>query len=139
MKAKYSLSLLFSIVSGQLYAQSPSEKAAEPAKEEFVNPVPGQMIKDSQWGFMTSYEFMLSVSILIFGLFVIFVELYLIKTNRISQDRAVKFIIITLVIISTIYLITAGYNNNQIAPATGLLGTIAGYLLGRTGNPKEDE
>ncbi len=43
----------------------------------------------------------------------------------------VKFVTITLIIISTLFLITAGYSNNQIAPAVGLLGTIAGYLLGR--------
>jgi hypothetical protein len=30
------------------------------------------------------------------------------------------------------FLITAGYTSDQIAPMIGLLGTIAGYLLGKS-------
>jgi hypothetical protein len=40
---------------------------------------------------------------------------------------------ITLIIIGTMVLICAGYSNDQIAPAMGLFGTVAGYLLGRRG------
>jgi len=36
-----------------------------------------------------------------------------------------------LVIISTFFVITAGFGNEQIAPAIGLFGTDVGYLLGR--------
>jgi len=36
-------------------------------------------------------------------------------------------------------LITAGYSNDQIAPAVGLLGTIAGYLLGRIQHSNQQE
>jgi hypothetical protein len=38
---------------------------------------------------------------------------------------------ILFVIMATMVLITAGYNNEQIAPAFGLFGTIVGYILGR--------
>jgi hypothetical protein len=34
-----------------------------------------------------------------------------------------------LIIITSLFLVVAGYNNEQIAPVIGLLGTIAGYLL----------
>ena len=33
-------------------------------------------------------------------------------------------------------LITCGYNNEQIAPAFGLFGTIVGYMLGRFAQPQ---
>jgi hypothetical protein len=36
-----------------------------------------------------------------------------------------------LIISSSIFLIVAGYTSQQIAPAMGLLGTLAGYLLGK--------
>ena len=64
--------------------------------------------------------------------------------NKSSSNLEWKRILITLIIISTLFLITAGYSNDQIAPAIGLLGTIAGYLLGRIQNnsqtgQKQDE
>ena len=81
---------------------------------------------------MTTNELWLSFGVLIFGFLVMLIELYLMRINRFDQGQAVKFILVTLVITSALFLITAGFSNNQIAPAMGLLGTIAGYLLGRS-------
>lgn len=83
---------------------------------------------------LSRLEFVLSISVLIFGLLIILLEIFLIKTRQISSEDSIKFIVITLIITSTLFLITAGYSNDQIAPAVGLLGTIAGYLLGRIQN-----
>ncbi len=83
---------------------------------------------------LSSLEFGLSLIVLLFGMGVILLEIYLVTKQHISATETVKFIIITLIIISTLFLITAGYDNDQIAPAIGLLGTIAGYLLGRITN-----
>lgn len=80
---------------------------------------------------LTRLEFILSISVLVFGLVILLLQVYLIKTRKISSEDIIKFVTITLIIISTLFLITAGYSNDQIAPAVGLLGTIAGYLLGR--------
>ena len=80
---------------------------------------------------ISSWEFALSLIVLGFGILVLAFEVFLVLKLRISEDNTVKFIIVTLIITATLYLITAGYDNNQIAPAVGLLGTIAGYLLGR--------
>ena len=38
------------------------------------------------------------------------------------------------VITGSLVLITAGYSNEQIAPAFGLFGTVIGYMLGRMSN-----
>lgn len=87
---------------------------------------------------LSSLEFNLSIIVLCFGLIIILLEIYLIKSKTISSEESIKFIVITLIITSTLFLITAGYSNDQIAPAIGLLGTIAGYLLGRFQNSKEN-
>jgi hypothetical protein len=90
-------------------------------------------------GIITSFEFILSMSVLIFGLIIVIIEAILIKTAQISPENVVKFILITLILTATLFLITAGYDNNQIAPATGLLGTIAGYLLGKNNSKNKTE
>jgi asparagine N-glycosylation enzyme membrane subunit Stt3 len=89
---------------------------------------------------LSRLEFTLSMIVLAFGLSVIILEIILIRIKRIHADDTIKFITVTLIITSTLFLITAGYSNDQIAPAVGLLGTIAGYLLGRNQNVnlKED-
>lgn len=81
---------------------------------------------------MTAYEIWLSCGVLIFGLIVMGIELYLMKVNTFDQNQTIKFVLVTLIITSALFLIAAGFSNNQIAPAMGLLGTIAGYLLGRS-------
>ncbi len=80
---------------------------------------------------VSSYEFALSISTLVFGLIVLAMGLYIIMKKRVSFDNAIRFMTLTLIISSTLFLITAGYSNDQLAPALGLLGTIAGYLLGK--------
>ena len=88
---------------------------------------------------LSRLEFVLSIAVLVFGLIIILLEIFLIKTRQISSEDSIKFIVITLIITSTLFLITAGYSNDQIAPAVGLLGTIAGYLLGRIQNSNTQE
>jgi hypothetical protein len=83
--------------------------------------------------FWESKEFWTTALILLFGLIIIGVE-YLLLRNR-KNDKVEdfsKFFVITVIIIGTLVLIGSGLDNNQIAPAVGLFGTIAGYLLGRT-------
>ena len=80
---------------------------------------------------LSSWEFKLSLIVLIFGLIIICLEIFLIRSQQMNTESSIRIIIITLIITSTLFLITAGYSNDQIAPAVGLLGTIAGYLLGR--------
>ncbi len=98
---------------------------------QHVNPPPKEDNQGSGNHFITALESNLSMLVLAFGIITIFLEVYLIKTNKIDSNNAIKFIIVTLIITGTLFLITAGYDT-QISPALGLLGTIAGYLLGKT-------
>lgn len=83
---------------------------------------------------ITDFELLLALAILIFGLCVLCIELYLIKNKQIESEDAVRIVTMTLIIIGALFLVAAGYNNNQIAPPLGLLGTMAGYILGKATN-----
>ncbi|AWI25794.1 hypothetical protein HYN49_07700 [Flavobacterium pallidum] len=82
---------------------------------------------------MSDNAFNLSLCILGFGVLLIIGEIILVYRLSISPQDTIKFIVVTVIVIGSLYLITAGYTNDQIAPAMGLLGTIAGYLLGKMG------
>jgi len=82
----------------------------------------------------TPYEFWLTCLIALFGLAVIFALLMGIRHSRHTRAEDVaRPIIVVTVITGTLMLITVGYNNEQIAPAFGLFGTVVGYMLGRFG------
>lgn len=80
----------------------------------------------------TSIEIVLSVSVLIFTLVLIGIEAAIIVKSRKNwaPKSITKLIGLTLLISITVLLVVAGYDQDQIAPVTGLLGVIAGYLLG---------
>jgi len=83
-----------------------------------------------QW---TSVEIVLSVAILLFGLSCLLVESFLILkigVNKWDSHSVSRMIGLTLIITSGLTLVTAGYSSEQMSPVMGLLGTIAGYLLG---------
>ena len=82
--------------------------------------------------FTNSREFYLSLAILLFGLLTVALETVVITRSNWNLDP-LKIIGLTLVLTGCIFLISAGYNDRQIAPVIGLLGTIAGYILGREG------
>ena len=72
----------------------------------------------------------ISAVVLGFGAITIFVAARLIRHERDSQ--VILRVLATMLIITlAVFLIVAGYSDQQIAPAMGLLGTIAGYLLGK--------
>lgn len=79
----------------------------------------------------SNFEIILSISVLFFSLIVILTEIYIIKLKSFDPEQSIKFVLVTLIICAALFLITAGFSNDQIAPAMGLLGTVAGYLLGR--------
>jgi len=79
----------------------------------------------------------LSYSLLFFGLVVLFLIGYLIKVGK-DPEALLRSFGTILIIIAAVFLIVAGYSEKQIAPVIGLLGTVAGYLLGKS-QSKEDK
>lgn len=85
----------------------------------------------------TIQEIYMSIAVLIFGLLVVVAQTLLFYRQKADVEEAFKYFIVTLIIIGSLFLVTAGYGNEQIAPILGLLGTIAGYLLGKAFNSGE--
>ncbi len=73
----------------------------------------------------------LSIIILIFGVIVFGLMAFLINKGHEAND-VLRVCSLPLIIISAIFLIVVGYSQQQIAPVMGLLGTVAGYLLGNS-------
>jgi len=85
------------------------------------------------WWTTTNAMTMSSVT-LVFGMVVFVLATYLIRHGT-PTDSVLKIFGTTLIIVSAIFLVIAGYDDKQIAPVMGLLGTIAGYLLGKDTRP----
>lgn len=112
-----------------------------PPPPELKNPSTGANLGTFFTG-KTPYEFWLSCLICVFGLAVIYALLLgLRRSSSTRPEDIARPIIVIAVITGTLMLITVGYNNEQIAPAFGLFGTIVGYMLGRYSQtqPSPDE
>jgi hypothetical protein len=72
----------------------------------------------------------ISVAVLVFGLLVLGLTGYLLKTAK-DPQQVPKVIGLILVVVMAVFLVVAGYSDKQIAPVIGLLGTVLGYLLGK--------
>ncbi|EKE76147.1 hypothetical protein [Gallaecimonas xiamenensis] len=79
----------------------------------------------------------LSIIILVFGITVFGFMAHLIKKGH-DANEVLRVCALPLIITSATFLIVVGYSQQQIAPVMGLLGTVAGYLLGNRNAKKGD-
>ncbi len=61
------------------------------------------------------------------------------RVRNLKAEDTLRSFGVVLIIMGTLFVIAAGYSSVQIAPALGLFGTIAGYLLGRSEKNREEE
>lgn len=80
--------------------------------------------------FIDSPAFYMSVSAFLLGVMVIILTAYLIRHDKEPVD-VLKALGIPLIVISAVLMVLTGFGSQEISPVIGLLGTIAGYLLGR--------
>jgi hypothetical protein len=80
---------------------------------------------------LTNTEISLSIAVLGFGSFIFLIQVLLMWKKDFDYHFMLKSSAVSLVIIGTLFLITSGFSNDQIAPAMGLFGSIVGYLLGK--------
>ncbi|MDL5031785.1 hypothetical protein QRD43_07675 [Pelomonas sp. APW6] len=98
-----------------------------------VDPQPASASENAIESQMTSREFRLSVLIVMFGIIISLIQFLLLRSIVKEKTEIItRTFTITLIVVGTMFLIAAGYRTEQISPALGLFGTIAGYLLGRT-------
>ncbi|HEY3081253.1 MAG TPA: hypothetical protein VGM69_15275 [Chloroflexota bacterium] len=86
----------------------------------------------------TATEVALSLGVLAFGLLVMGLQVtVMFRAARAWDTDSTRIVGLTLVVVAGLFLITAGYSQDQIAPMVGLLGTVAGYLLGKSSPASE--
>jgi hypothetical protein len=84
----------------------------------------------------TPYEFWLTVLIGFLGVLNAALVLWAYRSSMVENgERVLRYMAVIAILTATLILITAGYSNQQVAPAFGLFGTIVGYLLGRQTQP----
>lgn len=99
-------------------------------ENENIPPSPTDIISHP---LLTNREIYLTTAVLCFSLVVIFFNFVLLwkVPEVITPENLLVNFTITLIVVGTMYLITAGFSGDDIAPALGLFGTLVGYLLGR--------
>jgi hypothetical protein len=73
-----------------------------------------------------------TIIVILFGVICLLIQAALLWRSRASSDEVLKNTTVTLVVTLGICALTIGYNQQQIAPITGLFGTIIGFLLGQS-------
>ena len=73
----------------------------------------------------------ISASVLMFGVLVMVLMTVALRRTDLQPDAVLRLFGTTIIIVGALFLIVAGYTETQMGPVMGLLGTIAGYLLGK--------
>jgi hypothetical protein len=125
------------LVAGLAFTAAVLAQSPTPPPEPPANPAPGGNLSNFVFHApKTHIELWLTLLIIGFGLIVLSFYIYAVRNipDRRPEDLSRPLIVVT-VITGALILITAGYTNEQIAPAFGLFGTIIGYMLGRMSQP----
>lgn len=116
---------------GDTESDDAATRGADPDASGAETPVVPSEIAPYQHTFI---EIALSIGLLVFGGVLVGLQaLLMITQKRYWDDWAIKVTGLTLVITAGLLLIVAGYSEEQAAPMMGMLGTVAGYLLGKEG------
>jgi hypothetical protein len=109
----------------------PSLTPPAPRGSGEVPMMPGEMVAGGRY--LSSREFILGVLVMAVLLVSLVLQFALLrKMERLRAEDTLRSFGLTLVITGTVFFIVAGFDMEQIAPAIGLFGTIAGYILGRS-------
>ena len=95
-------------------------------------PAPGLTSAFGPGSFLSSREFVIAISVLLFGLAMTVLATWLCVRKVVATDQVIRLFALMVIVTGTLFLVASGYDAKDIAPSMGLLGTIAGYLLGRT-------
>ena len=88
--------------------------------------------KDGTPSFHTLEEKSMTIFLLVFSIIVLMIASVLLYKFSSEAHVAFKYFIIVLLVLGMLILIPIGYDHDQLSPAVGLFGTIAGYLLGKS-------
>lgn len=86
---------------------------------------------------LRKWTFLMAMSVLAFGLIVILLEVWvMVRSDKYWEAYSFKLVGVTIIITAGMFLIIAGYSDEQLSPIMGLLGTTIGYILGRESEGK---
>ncbi len=74
----------------------------------------------------------ISASVLAFGLIILCLMTMVLRKTNIHPEAVLRLFCTITIVIGALFLVVAGYSQDQMGPVMGLLGTIAGYLLGKS-------
>jgi hypothetical protein len=90
--------------------------------------------------YLTPTEINLTLMVIGLALAALVMQFLLLKKiPKLRAEDTLRVFGVTLILMGTLFFITAGYSSSQIAPAIGLFGTVAGYLLGRVDRKESEE
>jgi hypothetical protein len=137
----WTLSLLSSLCGSSVLAQPPQDGAPASTAVFKANlpPSAGDTFFQVKH-LLSSFEFWLAAMILAFGSLVVVLEYRTLKRMPDTKpDEVLRLFAVTFIIVGTLLFVAAGFDSSQIAPAAGLFGTIAGYLLGKGSRDRNDQ
>ena len=105
--------------------------AEQESKTATTKQVPGKT-PGNQWTKESVY--VLGTGTLLYGLITLGLMTFLLYKKK-SAEAILRTFGVTLIITAAVFLVVAGYSESQISPVMGLLGAIAGYLLGKGEKP----
>ncbi|WP_157779336.1 hypothetical protein [Burkholderia thailandensis] len=95
------------------------------------------VVQETSW-WSVENAMTISAVVLAFGLVTIGIAAWLIL-RRIPHNAVLRVLGTVLILVFAVFLVVAGYSDKQIASVLGLLGTVAGYLLGKSENSNPPE
>jgi hypothetical protein len=111
-------------------------KQLKDVQSKSVAVAPGESKAGPEW-WTNQNAMTMSTVVLLFGAAVIAICAALLKGSRPSAEAVLRVFGTVLIIVGALFLVVAGYTDKQMAPVIGLLGTLAGYLLGKAPSEKE--
>lgn len=88
---------------------------------------------------LSTGEIALSIGVLAFTLVLVAIVAWLRKIESISGDVLFKLFGLIIVVGSSIFLVSAGWSQQQITPVVGLLGTAIGFVFGKNTGAEQDQ
>ena len=99
--------------------------------QQELPPVKFQTYTDTEVPYFTSPVFASSIMLFLISV-MIFALMYKLIDSGKDAGEVLKTFGIPLIIVASVYVVITGVEVSQLTPIIGLLGTIAGYLLGQT-------
>ena len=116
----------------------PAGNVNRPLAAADAAPMPANI--ETKDDYLTPTEIKLTLMVIGLTLAALVMQFLLLKKiTKLRAEDTLRVFGVTLILMGTLFFITAGYSSSQIAPAIGLFGTVAGYLLGRVDRKESEE